>query len=105
MCAQPYVTEMDLRHSLIPDDLIEDLLHSMPKHTGPDLEVDRQVPKYDYIGFMERMAGGGGGGDSPLDGRVDNKAAARAGVNGAASQSSARKENLRPVNGVLVGGR
>ena len=52
---QPYVTEMDLRHSLIPDELIEDLLHSMPKHNGPDLEVDRQLPKYDYIGFMEGM--------------------------------------------------
>lgn len=48
---------MDLRHSLIPDDLIEDLLHSMPKHTGPDLEVDRHLPKYDYIGFMAKMAG------------------------------------------------
>jgi Ca2+ insensitive EF hand len=49
---------MDLRHSLIPDDLIEDLLHSMPKHNGPDFEVDRNVPKYDYIGFMERIADG-----------------------------------------------
>jgi hypothetical protein len=46
---------MDLRHSLIPDDLIEDLLHSMPKHNGPDMEADRQVPKYDYISFGERM--------------------------------------------------
>jgi Ca2+ insensitive EF hand len=48
---------MDLRHSLIPDDLIEDLLHSMPSHTGPDMESDRQLPKYDYISFMERMIG------------------------------------------------
>jgi hypothetical protein len=48
---------MDLRHSLIPDDLIEGLLHTMPKHTGPDMEVDRQLPKYDYISFMERMIG------------------------------------------------
>ena len=54
---QPYVTEMDLRHSLIPDELIEDLLHTMPKHSGPDLEVDRHLPKYDYISFMERMIG------------------------------------------------
>jgi hypothetical protein len=51
------VTEIDLRHSLIPDELIEDLLHSMPKHTGPDMEADRQLPKYDYISFMERMVG------------------------------------------------
>jgi hypothetical protein len=48
---------MDLRHSLIPDDLIEDLLHTMPKHTGPDMKADRQLPKYDYISFMERMIG------------------------------------------------
>ncbi len=56
---KPYVTEMDLRHSLIPDDLIEDLLHSMPEHSGPDMEVDREVPKYDYIGFMQGMVGEG----------------------------------------------
>lgn len=58
---KPYVTEMDLRHSLIPDDLIEGLISSMPQHKGPDLEVDRKVPKYDYISFMERMIGDGKG--------------------------------------------
>lgn len=107
MCiVQPYVTEMDLRHSLIPDDLIEDLLHSMPKHTGPDLEVDRQVPKYDYIGFMEKMAGGGD--ISPNEG--DNKAASRSPaksnmkLNGAAAiQSSPRKENLRSMDMIRPG--
>ena len=52
---QPYVTEIDLRHSLIPDELIEDLLHTMPAHTGPDLQEDRDLPKYDYITFMEKM--------------------------------------------------
>ena len=54
---KPYVTEMDLRHSLIPDELIEDLMHTLPKHTGPDMEADRHLPKYDYISFMERMIG------------------------------------------------
>ena len=54
---KPYVTEMDLRHSLIPDELIEDLLHSMPEHKGPDMEADREVPKYDYISFMQGMIG------------------------------------------------
>lgn len=58
---KPYVTEMDLRHSLIPDELIEDLLQSMPEHKGPDLESDRGIPKYDYISFMERMIGDGKG--------------------------------------------
>lgn len=52
---KPYVTEMDLRHSLIPDELIDDLLQSMPEHRGPDMEADRDVPKYDYISFMQGM--------------------------------------------------
>lgn len=56
---KPYVTEMDLRHSLIPEELIDDLLQSMPEHRGPDLEADRDIPKYDYISFMQGMMGDG----------------------------------------------
>jgi Ca2+-binding EF-hand superfamily protein len=52
---KPYVTELDLRHSLIPDELVEDLLSSMPEHKGPDLQEDRNLPKYDYISFMEKI--------------------------------------------------
>jgi hypothetical protein len=52
---QPYVTELDLRHSLIPEELIDNLLETMPKHEGPDLLEDRDMPKYDYISFMEEM--------------------------------------------------
>lgn len=55
---QPYVTELDLRHSLIPDGIIEDLLHSMPPHRGPDALEDREVPKFDYVGFMEKITRG-----------------------------------------------
>ena len=51
---QPYVTELDLRHSLVPDEVIEDLLSTMPEHKGPDLQEDRDLPKYDYITYMER---------------------------------------------------
>ncbi len=101
---------MDLRHSLIPDDLIEDLLHSMPKHTGPDLEVDRHLPKYDYIGFMERMAGEdashdngvrGGGRGGRERGRGRENGVVNGGVPmGQSLSSSPRKENARPVNGV-----
>lgn len=58
---KPYVTELDLRHSLIPDDVIEDLLQTMPEHSGPDMLEDRDMPKYDYIKFMERMRDGGSG--------------------------------------------
>ena len=50
---------MDLRHSLIPDELIEDLIQTMPSHNGPDLAEDRDLPKYDYITFMEKMMGEG----------------------------------------------
>ena len=27
----------------------------MPPHRGPDLQEDRNLPKYDYISFMEKM--------------------------------------------------
>lgn len=75
--SKPYVTEVDLRHSLIPDELVEDLLASMPPHKGPDLQEDRHLPKYDYIRFMEKMTagklvkgeeGGGGGGEGEVPG-------------------------------------
>ncbi|KAI9712880.1 MAG: hypothetical protein M1812_006749 [Candelaria pacifica] len=57
---KPYVTEMDLRHSLIPDELIDDLLKTMPEHKGPDLQEDRELPKYDYISFMDNFTQNGG---------------------------------------------
>ena len=53
---QPYVTELDLRHSLIPDELIQDLVQSMPQHLGtPAKEEDRNMAKYDYVSFMNSM--------------------------------------------------
>jgi len=52
------VTELDLRHSLIPDELIDEMIKSMPEHKGPDLQEDRDLPKYDYIAFMERYMHG-----------------------------------------------
>ena len=30
----------------------------MPQHTGPDLQEDRNLPKYDYVSFMEKMTQG-----------------------------------------------
>jgi Ca2+-binding EF-hand superfamily protein len=55
---KPYVTELDLTHSLIPDEVVQQLLDTMPPHKGPDLQEDRDLPKYDYISFMERYLGG-----------------------------------------------
>ncbi|KAJ5397674.1 hypothetical protein N7509_005787 [Penicillium cosmopolitanum] len=52
---KPYVTELDLRHSLIPDEVIEHLVKTMPQHEGPDMLEDRDLAKFDYISFMEKM--------------------------------------------------
>jgi len=30
----------------------------MPEHKGPDMQEDREVPKYDYISYMQRYMGG-----------------------------------------------
>jgi hypothetical protein len=30
----------------------------MPEHHGPDMKEDRDLPKYDYISFMEKMISG-----------------------------------------------
>jgi Ca2+-binding EF-hand superfamily protein len=52
---KPYVTEMDLRHSLVPDDVIDKLTAIIPLHGGPDMAHDRGMPQYDYIAFMEKL--------------------------------------------------
>lgn len=54
---KPYVTELDLTHSLIPEEIVQQLMTSMPAHRGPDLKEDRDLPKYDYVQFMERYMG------------------------------------------------
>jgi Ca2+-binding EF-hand superfamily protein len=51
---QPYVTELDLRHSLVPDEIIDDLIATMPEHKGPDMQEDRNIP----ITYMQRYMGG-----------------------------------------------
>ncbi|KAF2114797.1 alpha-actin-like proteinin [Lophiotrema nucula] len=65
---KPYVTELDLRHSLVPDEIIEDLVKSMPEHKGPDLQEDRNIPKFDYISYMERYMGGANGSNGQVNG-------------------------------------
>lgn len=56
---KPYVTEMDLRHSLVPDEVIEKLIDIIPQHTGPDMQADRGQPQYDYIAFMDKLISDG----------------------------------------------
>jgi len=48
---------MDLRHSLIPDDLVEEMIRSMPEHEGAGGQDDRDLHKYDYTTFMEKLMG------------------------------------------------
>ncbi|TVY33854.1 Alpha-actinin-like protein, partial [Lachnellula occidentalis] len=55
---KPYVTEMDLRHSLVPDEIIDKLTEIVPPHKGPDLQQDRGMPQYDYISFMDKLLRG-----------------------------------------------
>ena len=52
---KPYVTEMDLTHSLIPDDVVQQLLESMPEHKEPIGQEDTELPKYDYVRFMDNF--------------------------------------------------
>lgn len=52
---KPYITEMDLRHSLVPDEVIEQLCNIVPLHHGPDMAEDRGMQQYDYISFMENL--------------------------------------------------
>jgi len=52
---KPYVTEMDLRHSLVPDEVIDKLIKVVPLHKGPDLQQDRGMPQYDYVSFMDGL--------------------------------------------------
>lgn len=83
---KPYVTEMDLRHSLVPDEVIDKLVDIIPEHKGPDMSEDRGQPQFDYISFMENLIGNnsdkrgrggplqdktGGGEDSPREGTAN----------------------------------
>lgn len=61
---KPYVTEMDLRHSLVPDEVIDQLIQIIPQHTGPDMQADRDQPQYDYIAFMDKLISDGRGATS-----------------------------------------
>ncbi|RYP28733.1 hypothetical protein DL767_007076 [Monosporascus sp. MG133] len=69
---KPYVTEMDLRHSLVPDEVIEKLVEIIPPHNGPDMAQDRGQPQFDYIAFMERLI------SSPEGGSLKDMANGRA---------------------------
>ncbi|KAF3907297.1 Alpha-actinin-2 [Orbilia brochopaga] len=52
-----YVTEVDLRHSLIPDHMVDQLIKEMPIHRGPLQEEDQELEGYDYITYMEKLMG------------------------------------------------
>jgi hypothetical protein len=56
------VTEIDLRHSLIPDELIDEMIKQLPEHGGRGAPEDANIPKYDYVHFMDRFLGPQGNG-------------------------------------------
>lgn len=56
---KPYVTEVDLRHSLIPDTMIEQLVKTMPKVRVRVEEEgeEREEEGFDYEKYMEVLTG------------------------------------------------
>lgn len=48
---------MDLRHSLIPDEIVEEMISAMPEHPGTGAPDEQNIPKYDYVTFMEKFMG------------------------------------------------
>ncbi|PHH62151.1 hypothetical protein CDD81_7525 [Ophiocordyceps australis] len=70
---KPYVTEMDLRHSLVPDEVIDQLVEMMPPHKGPDMSEDRGQPQYDYISFMEKLINEEGNADEVPSGVLQDR--------------------------------
>ncbi|KAK3105516.1 alpha-actinin [Teratosphaeriaceae sp. CCFEE 6253] len=55
---KPYVTEMDLTHSLIPDEIVQNLVASMPRHGGAEVGLEREAGRFDYVEFMEKFVSG-----------------------------------------------
>jgi Ca2+ insensitive EF hand len=51
------VTELDLRHSLIPEELVDQMMRTMPIHHGQSMPEDAGVSKFDYVNYMERYLG------------------------------------------------
>jgi len=46
---------------LIPEELVDEMVNTMPEHRGPGIDEDRNLPKYDYVSFMNRLMGSPGG--------------------------------------------
>ena len=86
------MTELDLRHSLVPEEVIDELKQSLPRHQGPAVqEQDQDVPQYDYVSFMEKFTanarrsggdGGGGSGGGQDDNGEEEEEVIPMGVNG-----------------------
>jgi hypothetical protein len=66
---------MDLRHSLIPEELVEEMVQTMPIHKGDGKQEDADLPKFDYEHFMQRFMG-------PSPGSMVSGSAATAAANG-----------------------
>ncbi|KAK0748772.1 hypothetical protein B0T21DRAFT_324711 [Apiosordaria backusii] len=93
---KPYVTEMDLRHSLVPDEVIEKLVEIIPEHKGPDVKEDRGKKQYDYIAFMERLIAEEG--QRPL-----SSASSKSSVSGVLGDSRTNGRASSPAKSVASG--
>ena len=64
---KPYVTEIDLRHSLVGEEVIARMAEMVPEHTGVEAKEDRGLRKFNYVGFMEGLLCGEGEGQGGED--------------------------------------
>ena len=81
-----YVTELDLRHSLIPDELIDGLVQSMPKQQSTLSNGSMEEgQRYDYVSFMEGMMKQENN-DIPARKRDSSRPASRGALNGFGSR-------------------
>ncbi|ANB13948.1 hypothetical protein AWJ20_4900 [Sugiyamaella lignohabitans] len=53
---KPYVTELDLQNSLIPDSMIDELKNSMPLAKGAN-ESEEEGVSLDYVTYMSQLTG------------------------------------------------
>ena len=84
---KPYVTEVDLRHSLVPDEVIERLVGMVPEsQCAVEAKEDRGLRKFDYVAFMEGLLCGEQDGDKQQNGHTNGNGALRDLPNGGNQQ-------------------
>lgn len=52
---KPYITELDLRHSLVPDEVIDHITKICPRHPDGEASENPEMWQYDYVTFMDSL--------------------------------------------------